>query len=534
MSTGLSTLRCLLDRCSKKENLIAQIHAQAITQGLFSTHQDFACKLLNVYARKLNNPIKAHRIFDQIQNPDIVSWTCLMSLYLHTQVQQPLKTLSLFSDMIVSMGLNPDGHCIVAALSACGSAKNLVVGRIVHGMVLRYELGGEGPIVSNALIDLYSRNGRIDLARRVFDLMVAKDVASWTSLVNGYVMCGDIVSAEKVFDEMPVRNVISWTAMIVGYVRNKNVIRGLKLFQEMRTESGGGDYDRPTSITIVSVLSGCADIGALDFGGSLHGYINKIPSLVTDVSVNNALIDLYAKGGSLGFAKKVFSEMPRKDVFSWTSMISGLALHGEGRSTVKVFGNMVSSGLTPNEITFLSVLSACGHEGLIKEGRSLFDIMVHGYGLKPTIKHYGCMVDLLCRAGYLNEALELIETMPMEPDAVIWRSVLSGCMIKRDLGLAEMAAKRVVELEPYDDGVYILLWNIYRLTNKWEDALKTRKMMRNRKIKKQPGCSWIEINGLVHEFTAESIMHQFGTDMNIILEVVSEQSRSIDDLLILL
>ncbi|KAL4592981.1 hypothetical protein LXL04_005990 [Taraxacum kok-saghyz] len=519
MNRKLPSLRSLLDKCRKNKNLITQIHAHATTLGLFRTQQHFACKLLNIYAKNLNNPTKAHGIFNQIHNPDLVSWTCLMSLYL--QNQQPFKTLSLFSDMITSTGLNPDGHCIVAAISACGSAKNLVMGKIVHGMVFRYELGGErdGPIVSNALIDLYSRNGQIGLAKRVFESMVDKDVASWTSFLNGHIVCGDIVSAGQVFDEMPVRNVISWTAMIVGYVRSKNVIHGLKLFREMITE-----YTHPTSITIVVVLSGCANVGALDFGGSLHGYVNKVQNLVTDVSVNNALIDMYCKGGNLELATRVFIKMYKRDVFSWTSMISGLALHGKGRSTLEMFDDMVSSGLTPNDVTFLSVLSACGHGGLIKEGQSLFTKMVHDYGIQPTIKHYGCMVDIVCRAGRLKEALELIDMMPFEPDAVIWRSVLSGCMIKRDVELAEMAAKKVMELEPYDDGVYILVWNLYRLTNKWEDALKTRKLMRSQKIKKQPGCSWIEINGVVHEFTVETTMHEF---MHTILQVLGEQQCEI-------
>ncbi|KAJ0442483.1 putative tetratricopeptide-like helical domain superfamily [Helianthus annuus] len=529
MNTSLSSLKSLLDKCSKHENLITQIHAIAITSGLFHTHQIIACKLLNTYAKQLNNPTKAHKTFYQIHNPDIISWTCLMSLHLHAQ--QPFKTLSLFSDMITSTGFNPDGHCILAALSACGSVKNFLMGKMLHGMVVRYELDGEKVIVSNALIDLYSRVGRVDLGRKVFEMMGVKDVASWTSLVNGYVLCGDLVAAGQVFDEMPERNVVSWTAMIVGYVRGKDVVRGLKLFREMRMEGGG--ENRPTSITVVAVLSGCADVGALDFGGAVHAYVNKVADLVTDVSVNNALIDMYAKGGSLEFARKVFSKMSKKDVFSWTSLISGLALHGEGRAAVEVFNDMTCTKLFPNEITFLSVLSACSHGGLIKEGRFIFDTMVHTYGVKPTIKHYGCMMDLFCRAGHITEAMELIKKMPMKPDAVIWRSVLSACLIKQDLQLAETAAKKVVELEPNDDGVYMLLWNLYRLTNKWEDALTTRKLMRNRNIKKQPGCSWIEINGLVHEFTADGTMDQLAIDMQTLLEVLNGQSRLVHDVFIL-
>ncbi|GJY64037.1 pentatricopeptide repeat-containing protein [Tanacetum coccineum] len=446
-----------------------------------------------------------------------------MSLYLNTQ--QPMKTISLFSDMIMAMQLKPDGHCAVAAISACGHAKNLAFGKVVHGMVLRYEL--DGVIVWNALVDMYARNGRVEMGRKVFELIGVKDVASWTSLVNGYVMSGDIMAARRVFDEMPERNVVSWTAMVVGCVRSKNVVDGLELFTEMRKR------DLPSCVTIVAVLSGCADVGAIYFGGALHGYVVKVACLVSDVSVNNALIDMHCKGGSVELARKVFREMKQKDVFSWTSLISGLALPGEGRSTVDVFNDMVSSGLIPNEVTFLSVLSACGHGGLINEGISLFDKMVHGNGIKPTIKHYGCMVDLYCRAGDVDEAMELINRMPMEPDAVIWRSILSACMIKRDLQLAEIAAKKVFELEPNDDGVYILLWNVYRLTNKWEDALKTRKLMRTQSIRKTPGCSWTEINGFVHEFTAENKTYQLATDMQTILEVLAEQSRSIHDHFIL-
>ncbi|XP_076927415.1 pentatricopeptide repeat-containing protein At2g20540-like [Bidens hawaiensis] len=335
-----------------------------------------------------------------------------------------------------------------------------------------------------------------------------------TTLVNGYVICGDVVSARQLFDQMPERN----------------VVRGLELFREMRIVGGDGD---PSQITVVAVLSGCADIGALDFGGSVHAYANKVAHLVADVSVNNALIDMYSKGGNLESATNMFDKMPVKDVFSWTSVISGLALHGEGGSAVEIFNNMTRTALSPNEVIFLSVLSACAHRGLIKEGRLLFDKMVHGYGFEPTIKHYGCMVDLFCRVGHVPEAMELIKNMNLEPDAVIWRSVLSACMVKRDLQLAETAAKKVLELEPCDDGVYMLLWNLYRSTNKWEDALRTRKLMRNQNIKKQPGCSWIEINGLVHEFTAQSAMHELAIDMQTVLKVLSGQSRFVHDVFIL-
>lgn len=393
-------------------------------------------------------------------------------------------------------------------------------GRIVHGMVFRFELGKE-PIVGNALIDMYSRNVRIEMAEVVFGNMVIKDVASWTSLLNGFIKCGDIESARKVFDEMPQRNVISWTGMIVGNVSWKTPVGGLELFRRMRAEG----EDSPTAITIVAALSGCADIGALDFGRSIHGYINKLGNIATNVAVNNALIDMYSKSGSLELAVEIFGQMPIKDMFSWTTMISGLALHGKGRYALEVFDNMLASEQIPNEITFVSVLSACSHAGLVSEGRNLFNKMIDCCGLKPKVEHYGCMVDLLGRAGHLEEAIELIEQMPIDPDAIIWRSLLSACLGNGNLKLAEMAGKKVIELEPDDDGVYVLLWNIYCAANRWEDALKTRKMMREQKIKKKPGSSWIEMNGAVHEYLAEDTMHHVPVDIFAILDAIIKQSK---------
>ncbi|KAA8542897.1 hypothetical protein F0562_024068 [Nyssa sinensis] len=507
------SFRFLLDKCESVEKL-EQIHAHAITIGLF-THQNFACKLLDTYS-KLGKPLQAHNVFNQILSPDVVSWTCLISLYL--RIGRPRKAFSLFSHFVLT-ALKPDGFSIVAALSACGRQRDLISGKILHGMVFRYQLGSD-PIVGNALIDMYSRTGQIELAHSLFRAIVFKDVSSWTTMLNGFVMCNDFDSARCMFDEMPKRNSISWTAMITGYVRGETPIRGLQLFQKMRAEG----EDHPTTITIVSVLSACADIGALGLGRSIQGYMNKTNQIM-DVTVNNALIDMYSKSGSLDFAIKIFGEIQRRDVFSWTTMISALALHGKGSCALDLFSNMLESSETPNEVTFLSVLSACSHAGLVVEGQKLFNRMIQCYSLKPRIEHYGCMVDLLGRAGLLNEAVELIEGMPINPDAVMWRSLLSACLRRGNLKLAEMAGKKILELEPDDDGVYILLWNIYCSASRWEDALKTRKTMRDQKIKKKPGCSWVELNGVVHEFLAEDTMHNVLTDVYSLLEAITKQTK---------
>ncbi|KAJ4713687.1 Pentatricopeptide repeat-containing protein [Melia azedarach] len=507
------SLLILLRKCRSFQQL-KQIHAVSATLGLHN-HQTFPCELLNCYI-KLGNQQESERIFNQIRNPDVVSSTCLMNLYLKSQ--EPRKAFWVFSNLIRS-GLRPDSYSIVGALSACGRKRDLKRGKIVHGMVFRFGLGFE-PIVGNALIDMYSRNKKIEVAQMVFERTERRDIASWNSLLNGFIMCHDFKSARRVFGEMPQRNSISWAALITGYVRGKITITGLELFKQMNAEG----KNCVTAIIIVAVLSGCADIGARDLGQSIHGYVNKC-DFSMNVTVNNALMNMYSKSGCLNVALKIFNGMPRKDVFSWTTLISGYAFHGEGKKALEAFSDMLESRITPNEVTFVSLLSACSHAGMLADGQRLFNRMVQFYGLEPKIEHYGCMVDLLGRAGLLEESKYFIEQMPVKPDAVIWRSLLSASLFHANFNLAEMAGKMIIQLEPDDDGVYILLWNIYFAANRQEDALKIRKLMRKRKLKKNPGDSWVEVSGVIHQFIAGDKMHHAWTEIFSILEGICEQSK---------
>ncbi|XP_022744614.1 pentatricopeptide repeat-containing protein At2g13600-like [Durio zibethinus] len=509
-------LLSVLEKCPNLKNL-KKIHALATTLGLLQNHnQALSCKILTIYAN-LNIPNDANKAFNQIQHPDIVSWTCLINIFL--QYKNPVKSVLAFSQLIRN-GLRPDSYSVVAAVSACGKIKDLVHGMLIHGIVLKYDLGFKNPIVGNALIDMYSRNGEILLAEIVFERMFVKDIASWNSLLNGYFLCNDLEASRGVFDKMPERNAVSWTALISGVVKGKEPLVGMKLFKEMRSEG----KVNPTIVTVVAVLSGCADSGALYFGRSVHGYVNKVNLNKKIVVLSNALTDMYSKCGYLDVAGKIFNEMVEKDVFSWTIMITGYAFHGKGKQALQLFSEMLESRVAPNEVTFLSALSACGHEGLLVEGQKVFRKMVQCYGFKPKIEHYGCVLDLLGRAGLLEEAKMLIEEMPILPDAVIWRSLLSSCLIHGKLDLAEVAGKKVIELEPDNDGAYALLWHMYSSTNRREDAMRIRKLMRNQKVRKRPGCSWIEVNGIVHEFLAEDRPHHFGSDIYLILEGISEQS----------
>ncbi|MCL7029868.1 hypothetical protein MKW94_002432 [Papaver nudicaule] len=501
----------LLQTCRNLKQL-KQIHAQALTQGLHHL-QNLSCKIFNTYT-KFNKPIEAYNVFNQIQNPDIISWTCLISLHLNTE--RPFQALLVFSKLC-SLGLKPDSFSVVGALAGCGRSESLGHGKAVHGMIYRHGLVDSGAIVGNALIDMYSRNGEIKVAQMVFREMGIKDVVTWTSLIHGFVKCDDLNSARVLFDKMPERNSVSWTALITGYVQGGKPAEALDIFQKMMSDGN----DRPISVTMVAVLSGCADIGALDLGRLIHAYVNKT-YLSLDVTVKNALMDMYCKSGSLESAERIFGEISTKDNFSWTTMILGFAVHGSGKRALQIFSEMLEAGAYPNEVTFVAVLSACSHAGLVDEGQKWFNCILETYHLEPKIEHYGCMVGLLGRAGLVKEAKDLIEKMKVPPDGVIWRSLLSSCIACKNLEVAALAAQKVVELEPDDDGVYVLLWNMYCSANRWDDAIKMRRMMKDRSIKKKPGRSCIQINGVVNEFLAEGKAGNFGTETQMVLERMAE------------
>ncbi|XP_073102554.1 putative pentatricopeptide repeat-containing protein At5g59200, chloroplastic isoform X3 [Elaeis guineensis] len=512
-----SNLHHLLSKCGTLKEL-QQIHGQAITRGLHPHLQPLSCQILNSYAR-FGRTVEARELFLEIPHPDLVSITSFMSL--HLQTDHPRRAISLFSEIVAS-GRRPDGFSIVGALSASGRIADPAIGKSLHGLVYRHGLGHES-VVGNAVIDMYCRNGTIRIARMVFNEMPARDAVTWSSMLHGYIKCQGLESACEFFDEMPQRDAVSWTVMITGHVQGKQPVRALELFHRMKSE--GHD---PTLVTIVGVLSACADIGALDLGRAIHGYINKTKNVGSDITVYNAIIDMYAKSGNVEMAYDIFKESIYKDVFTWTTMIAGFAVHGSGKQAMEVFLEMLNAGIEPNEVTFLAVLSACSHAGFIDEGKKWFESMSRAYNIRPQIEHYGCVVDLLGRAGLLSEAELLIEKMGMEPDCVIWRSLLNACLVHGNVRLAEIAGKEIMKREPDDDGVYVLLWNLYASSNRWEEALEMRNRMRNRKVIKKPGCSWIEIDGFVHEFLVEDKMHCHRREIFLVLEGMARQLKMDD------
>lgn len=351
------------------------------------------------------------------------------------------------------------------------------------------------------VVHLYAVCGEMKSARRMFDKMPQRDVVTWNIMMSQLIKKGEVEGAYGLFCLMPERNVRSWTAMISGFVQCGMAKEGVGLFLEMESESL-----RPNEVTVVAVLAACADLGDLEFGRRVHWFVKR-NGFERNVHVCNTLIDMYVKCGCLEEGCEVFDGMVERTVVSWSSLIAGFAMHGKGEEALKMYGEMIESGVKPNHVTFVGILHACSHMGLVEKGRAFFTIMSRDYGILPRLEHYGCLVDLLSRAGQLKEAHEVILNMPMSPNGVVWGALLGGCRLHKNIELAEEAMRHLSKLDPLNDGYYIVMSNVYAEAGKWEEVVRMRKLMKNRGVKKTPGCSSITVDGVVHEFVAGDETH---------------------------
>ncbi|XP_006656565.2 pentatricopeptide repeat-containing protein At1g08070, chloroplastic-like [Oryza brachyantha] len=389
---------------------------------------------------------------------DVVSCTAMVTSHARHGFLE--DAVALFFAMADDRGVSIDAVAAAAAFSACAQIGDLALGREAH--------------------------------HRVADRKVAMDVVAWNALVDMYAKCDDMAAAHRCFRRMPVeKNVVSWNTMISASARAGELDEALALFQEMQAAAV-----RPDDATFVAVLGACAQLGALDTGRWLHAYMGRLGHSADGV-IGNALLDMYAKCGAVDQASEVFDAMSRRDVYTYTSMILGLAIHGRGEKALSLFAVMRRAGVTPNEVTLLGVLTACCHAGLVDEGLEQFNAMP-----KPRIEHYGCVVDMLARAGRLDEAEELVAAMPMQPDPLIWGSLLAACRAHGDVDRAERVMRRRTADADADAGDYVLMSNTYASKGRHGEAVRVRKQMRRSDIDKVPGCSLIEIDGVVHEFKA--------------------------------
>ncbi|KAK8573026.1 hypothetical protein V6N13_048590 [Hibiscus sabdariffa] len=504
---------------------IQQVHAYLLKTGVFYSNTFSSNKLIS-FAISNPDPITlsyAHSIFTHITSPNSFSYNSLLRAYANSLT--PQNALFLFCHMLQGP-VFPDKYTFTFALKACAGFGGVEEGRQIHGLALKLGLGFD-VFVANTSINFYGKSGYFEVARNLLDRMTNRDVISWNALlsayiekgfirsargffdemeqrnteswnfmISGYLSSGLLEEAKSIFDAMPVKDVVSWNSMITGYAHASCFGEALKLFKDMQREKV-----RPDSFTLVNVLSACAHLGALGQGEWIHGYIDK-NGIGTNGFIATALVDMYSKCGNIDKALNVFRNASKKDISTWNSIIVGLGMHGFGENALDTFLEMLEEGFEPNEVTFISVLSACSRSGLLNEGRKMFQLMVDDYGIEPTIEHYGCMVDLLGRVGLLEEALELVETMPLQEAHVLWESLLSACKNHGNVEMAEDVARKLLELNPQDSAGYVQLSNMYAALKRWDDVSNVRRKMKALKINKEPGCSMIEVNGVVHEFLA--------------------------------
>ncbi|KAK1428671.1 hypothetical protein QVD17_17510 [Tagetes erecta] len=408
--------------------------------------------------------------------------------------------LQLFHEM-QGEGVRPDEVTMMSLLTACTKKLDLEIGRWVHSNIEKNGIKGRLNL-NNALVDMYVKCGNLEDAQKLFVKMPKKDIVSWTTMLVGYAKSGHFINARRHFESMPKQDIAAWNALISAYEQTGNPKVALAIFNELQVSNKA----EPDTVTLVSTLSACAQVGALDLGCWIHVYIKK-HKINLSCHLVTSLVDMYSKCGDLNKALEVFSSADCKDVFVWSAMIAGLAMHGNGSDAIELFKKMQESSIRPNGVTFTNLLCACSHTGLLQEGRDFFKKMKPVYGITPGVKHYACMVDMLGRAGLLEEALSLIKTMPMPPLASVYGALLGACKLHGNVEVAEEASARLLELEPSNHGAYVLLSNIYAKSGMWDKVASLRKRMKDVGLKKEPGCSSLEVNGVVHEFVVGDNTH---------------------------
>ncbi|KAL6633603.1 hypothetical protein ACP70R_026274 [Stipagrostis hirtigluma subsp. patula] len=390
---------------------------------------------------------------------------------------------------------------LMTALAACARLPSAASeAEQIHALLVKSGVP-RAVYASTSLVRVYARLGRVGDARKVFDGMPRRTVVSWNVLLDALVRAGDLDSAWKMFVEMPERNLVSWNTVIAGFAKHGWAQEAVDLFIEMTAVYGL----EPDEATMVGFILAVREIGLLGLGRSAHGYVLR-REFSLDGALGVALINMYTRCGSMGAAHSCFSSVTNKSVEHWTSVIAGFAAHGHPEMALRLFGEMRQLGIEPNGVTFVAVLNACSHGGLVDKGFEYFSLM-RSMGIRPTIQHYGCLVDLLGRAGFLKEAFNLANNLPEDPSSVIWSSLLAACHSHGNVDMAELAASKLAGTEPGHGSSYVLLSNTYARAKQWEDLKRTRRRMEDYGVTKKPGLSWIEVDGNVHSFATADSLH---------------------------
>ncbi|OWM64805.1 putative pentatricopeptide repeat-containing protein At3g08820 [Punica granatum] len=449
---------------------VQQIQTHILKAGFYG--DPAVCNgLLSFYAKALRDLVSARKLFDEVPDRGLVfHWTSLIAGCARSGCDE--DALQLFVELMVE-NLRPDDDTMINVLSACSAIEIAKIGKwvdVLLELTKRPDIGhAQRDPINTVLIFLFSKWGRIEESRQRFD---------------------------EISDEGK-RNVVPWNVMITAFVQNGSPMEALNLFRGMIGEPNRS----PNHVTMVSVLSACAQVGDLDLGIMVHDCMKK-GTLETNIILATALIDMYSKCGSLERAQEVFNRIAQKDAVSFNAMIMGLATNGSGEEALRLFHSMKQVGIKPNAGTFLAALCACTHGGLVDMGRQIFCYMTKPSisPIKPNLEHYSCYIDLLSRMGHIEEALEIVSSMPFEPNEIVWGALLSGCLLHGRAEEAQYVSRRLVEVDPANSAGYVMLANILAADQEWRSVSVLRGFMREKGVRKQPGNSWISIDGVVHEF----------------------------------
>ncbi|KAH9571029.1 hypothetical protein CY35_02G072600 [Sphagnum magellanicum] len=567
MSPDNFTFVPVLNACASLRALEAgrKVHEEIIQSGC-EADVFVGSSLVDMYS-KCGSIEDACKVFNNMPSRDVVTWNAM--ILGHVKCGQGQKALELFHQM-QQKSVQPTPVTLMGVLNACASMFALQEGRRTHEQIIEsgWELD---VFVGSSLVDMYAKCGSMEDAERVFNKMLSPDVVTWTTMILGYVKCGQgskalelfqqmqqegvqsnpvtfvgvlngcasmvaleegrhaheqiiqsgyesvavvgnslidmyakcgsIEDAKRVFNKLPSRDVVSWNVMIFGHVKYGQGQKALELFRQMQEEGV-----QPAPLTLVGVLNACASVVALEEGRRAHDWVIK-SGWDSIVFVGNSLIDMYAKCGSLEDALKVFNKMPSRDVVTWNAMIGGYAIYGHGKEALKQFEQMREEGVQPDDTTFVCLLSACSHSGLVDEGLRFYSSMSTVYMISANLQHYTCMVDLLGRAGRLHEAENMVLAMPYKPQVAAWMALLGACRIHGNVEMGERVAKQVLELEPENAAGYVLLSNLYTATGNRDLSENIERQRKERSVKKHPGRNWIEVDNEVHTFVVNDQHH---------------------------
>lgn len=397
-----------------------------------------------------------------------------------TTSRYPLTVTGLLHSLALRLGHARDVYVANAAVSSYFAASDVASADRLFAEV---STDVADVVTWTTMVTGHASSGGLGRARHFFDAMPERNVVSWNAMLSAYARAGMLTEARDLFDAMPTRNAATWSCMISGLVLSGRCWEALGLFGDMVHSSG----IVPNEPALVSVVSACAQLRSLEHGAWVHAYAEQELQGAMSVVLASAIIDMYGKCGGIHSAIRVFAAMPMRNIYSWNGMITGLAMNGGERQALSLLWKMQMAGVQPNDITFIGLLSACTHSGLVNEGRRLFDSMIEDFGIQPFPQHYGLMVDLIGRSGRVMEALYFVKSMPVEPHPGLWGALASACKMHGKVELGEEVAKKLIELEPRHGSRYILLSNLYGSVNRWDDMASVRKILKRRKVPKGTG-----------------------------------------------